>query len=74
MKLPLPHSPLPEIGLDIAQLRLLERKPRRLDVAEAVRDVEWILEGASEPMIGPAYLKLKEEIDRRDVENHLNNY
>ena len=52
-------------------LVLSNPKPHCFDVAEAVRDAQWILEGASEPMIGPAYLELNEELDRRDVEIHL---
>ena len=44
-------------------LVLSNPKPHCFDVAEAVRDAQWILEGASEPMIGPAYLELKGEVD-----------
>ena len=43
-------------------------------MAKAVGYVKWTLEGFSEPMIGPAYLKLQEEVDRRDVEDHLHPY
>ena len=53
-ELPLRHSPLAEIRLDVVQLCLLECVFRRFDVAKGVRDVQWIFERDSEPMIGPA--------------------
>ena len=66
MELPLRHSSLAEIGLNFIQ-----NEPCHFIVAEALRDLQKTLDGASELMIEPVYFKLVAKVNQHDFENYL---